>query len=455
MSPRTRALAAAVALVAAVATAVTVGVGGWTSSGRPETAPPTPATPTPTTAAPPAPRAAPAPCPEEPAPAAPAPPALVAALQEGLRQPGFGGVTVSASVWVDGYGEVLAAGADAALPPASVQKVFTAMGALSLFEPDDALTTAVRASGPVAGGVLQGDLVLVGGGDPTLTARGPHSLDALAAQVRQTGVTRIAGSVVADESRYDTARAAPGWQDWQQPAYVGPMSALMVDDNRRRTDPAYLTAPATGNAEAFRAALADHGVTVVGPVAAGTAPPGAPVVASLRSAPVPTLVREMLQRSDNETAELLAREAGVEAGGPGTTPAGTAALTAALTPLCVPLTGVADDGSGLSRADRRTAREWRRLLQAATTQPWGAAFRDSLPLAGRSGTLAGRFRGTPAEGNVRAKTGTIIGGRSLAGYLTTAGGRPAVFAIVVNGDGWRASLPAIDRLVVALAGDRS
>jgi D-alanyl-D-alanine carboxypeptidase/D-alanyl-D-alanine-endopeptidase (penicillin-binding protein 4) len=178
-------------------------------------------------------------------------------------------------------------------------------------------------------------------------------------------------------------------------------------------------------------------------------------VASLRSRPVPELVTEMLQRSDNETAELLAREAGLEAGTAGTTPAGTAALTAALAPLCVPLHGVADDGSGLSRADRRTAREWRQLLQAATAQPWGSAFRDALPVAGRSGTLAGRFRGTPAEGNVHAKTGTIIGGRSLAGYLTTAGGRDAVFAIVVNGDGWRSAGRAIDRLVVTLAADAS
>jgi serine-type D-Ala-D-Ala carboxypeptidase/endopeptidase (penicillin-binding protein 4) len=436
------------------AAVVVVGVGGWTSPGGEETArPPPPAvrpSTTVTTAPPP-----PAACPVEPAPSGPAPPGLVAALQGALAAPGFRGVTVGASMWVEGYGEVLAAGADVPLPPASVQKLFTAMGALALFEPDDALTTAVRAAGPVAGGVLRGDLVLVGGGDPTLTARGPHSLDALAAQVRRAGVTHVAGSVVADESRYDAARAAPGWQDWQQPAYVGPMSALMVDDNRRRSDPAYLEQPATGNGELFRAALGAHGVTVTGPVAPGTAPPDAPVVASLRSRPVPALVTEMLQQSDNETAELLAREAGLEAGAPGTTPAGTAALTAALEPLCVPLAGVADDGSGLSRADRRTAREWRRLLQAATTQPWGAMLRDGLPLAGRSGTLAGRFSGTPAEANVRAKTGTIIGGRSLAGYLTTAGGRPAVFAIVVSGDGWRASQPAIDRLVATLAADPS
>jgi serine-type D-Ala-D-Ala carboxypeptidase/endopeptidase (penicillin-binding protein 4) len=441
-----------------LATGAAIAVGVVAVGERPVAPGTTPTTTAPATTAPPTtpPRTRAAPtCPAEPRPNAAAPAPLVAALQWALADPGFRDVTVGASLWVDGYGEVLAAGADAPLPPASVQKVFTAMGALSLFEPDDAQTTAVRAAGPVADGVLHGDLVLVGGGDPTLTARGPHSLDALAAQVRQAGITSVAGSVVADESRYDAARAAPGWQAWQQPAYVGPMSALTVDDNRRRTDPAYLASPATGNAEVFRAALAGAGVRVAGSVVGGRAPSGAPVVASLRSPPVPALVTEMLQRSDNETAELLAREAGLEAGGAGTTPAGTAALSAALAPLCVPLAGVADDGSGLSRADRRTAREWRQLLQAARAQPWGATFRDSLPLAGRSGTLAGRFSGTPAEGNVRAKTGTIIGGRSLAGYLTTAGGRPAVFAVVVNGDGWRASQSAIDRLVATLAGDRS
>jgi D-alanyl-D-alanine carboxypeptidase/D-alanyl-D-alanine-endopeptidase (penicillin-binding protein 4) len=438
--------------VAAAVVAVAVGIGGWTAPDEEEVVPPRPRTTTvPLTPGTPAPTA-PA-CPNDQEAAAAPPPALVAALQQALA--GFRDVTVGVSMWVEGYGEVLASGADVPLSPASVQKVFTAMGALSLFEPDDAFTTAVRAIGPVAGGVLRGDLVLVGGGDPTLTARGPHSLDTLAVQVRQAGITSVAGSVVADESRHDAARAAPGWQGWQQPAYVGPMSALMVDDNRRRTDPGYLASPATGNAEVFRAALAAHGVAVAPRVVAGTAPPGASEVASLSSRPVPELVTEMLQRSDNETAELLAREAGLEAGTAGTTPSGTAALTASLRPLCVPLAGVADDGSGLSRADRRTAREWRQLLEAATSQPWGARFRDSLPLAGRSGTLAGRFRGTPAEGNVRAKTGTIIGGRSLAGYLTTAGGRPAVFAIVVNGDGWRASQPAIDRLVTTLAADRS
>jgi serine-type D-Ala-D-Ala carboxypeptidase/endopeptidase (penicillin-binding protein 4) len=383
------------------------------------------------------------------------PPPLVAALGRAMADPGFRGVTVGASVWVEGHGEVLASGADVPLAPASTQKLLTAMGALSLFEADDAMTTAVRAGGRVADGVVQGDLVLVGGGDPTLTADGPHSLDALADQVARAGIAEVAGDVVGDESRHDAARAAPGWQDWQLPTYVGPMSALMVDDNRHRADPAYVAAPAMGNAALFRAALVRRGITVAGSAAAGTAPPGAPVVASLRSPPVPVLVADMLRRSDNEVAELVTREAALEAGAAASTPAGTAALTAALRALCLPLEGVADDGSGLSRADRRSAREWRQLLQAARAAPWWPTFRDGLPVAGHTGTLAARFRGTPAEGNLRAKTGTIIGGRALAGYLTTAGGRQAVFAVVANGGGWRSALGAIDRLVVTVAADRS
>src|SRR5918994_6169349 len=129
---------------------------------------------------------------------------------------------------------------------------------------------------------------------------------------------------------------------------------------------------------------------------------------------------------------------------------GFGATTLALTPLCVPLAGVADDGSGLSRGNARSARGWRVMLQAARAQPWWPTLADGLPLAGRSGTLAGRFHGTAAEANVRAKTGTIIGGTALSGYGTTAGGRAFVFSVVVNGPGAEKSAGAIDALVAAV-----
>ncbi|MGH9004387.1 MAG: D-alanyl-D-alanine carboxypeptidase, partial [Acidimicrobiia bacterium] len=127
----------------------------------------------------------------------------------------------------------------------------------------------------------------------------------------------------------------------------------------------------------------------------------------------------------------------------------------ALAGLGVHFTGRSADGSGLSREDRHSAREFLGMLRVAGFQPWGNYLLESLPLAGRSGTLARRLRGTPAEGNVRAKTGWIDEARALSGYLTTAGGRRAVFSVVVNG-----TVPgspvvgAVDDLV-AVAADRS
>ena len=141
---------------------------------------------------------------------------------------------------------------------------------------------------------------------------------------------------------------------------------------------------------------------------------------------------------------------------PGSTAGGLAAITDAVRNLGVPLAGVAADGSGLSRADRRSAREWRSLLQAARGQPWAERLVGSLPLGARTGTLARRFARTAAEGNVRAKTGWIDEARSLSGYLTTAGGRPVVFSIVINGTTPTSpALNALDTLVAAIAADRS
>ncbi|MGH9031268.1 MAG: D-alanyl-D-alanine carboxypeptidase/D-alanyl-D-alanine endopeptidase, partial [Acidimicrobiia bacterium] len=300
-----------------------------------------------------------------------------------------------------------------------------------------------------------GGLVIVAGGDPTLTGSGPHSLDALAGQVRAAGITEVAGPLVVDESRYDTARRASGWQDWQVPAYAGPLSAFMVDRNRYRGDPEFLADPALANAERFRLALGAHGVTVAGPTGYGSAPADAPVVGSLTSVPMAALVDATLMRSDNMAAELILKEVGRAGAGDGSSAAGAAATRSALAPLCVPITGVDDDGSGLSRANGRSAREWRVLLQGARSQPWAPFLVNAMPLAGRTGTLAGRFHGTAAEGNVRAKTGTIIGGIALSGYGTTLGGRAFVFSVIANGPASNGGQDALDALVAAVAADPS
>jgi serine-type D-Ala-D-Ala carboxypeptidase/endopeptidase (penicillin-binding protein 4) len=314
---------------------------------------------------------------------------------------------------------------------------------LAVLGPDARFTTEVRST-------PDGSLVVTAGGDPSLTASGPHSLEALAAQVRTAGITTVPGALVVDESRQDSVRRAAGWQDWQFPAYAGPLSALMVDRNRYRRDAAFLADPGIAHGELLRGALEAHGVRVAGPTVHGSVSDGA-VVASLTSAPVSALLTDTLLRSDNMAAEELLKEVGHATGAPGSTSGGLAATRSALEPLCVPLSGTDDDGSGLSRANGRSPREWRRLLLAARDEPWWPQLETALPLAGRSGTLASRFRGTAADGSVRAKTGTISGGIALSGIGTTIGGRAFVFSVLVNGDGSQAATGPLDSLIAAVA----
>jgi D-alanyl-D-alanine carboxypeptidase/D-alanyl-D-alanine-endopeptidase (penicillin-binding protein 4) len=388
-----------------------------------------------------------APCTQDPgltAQASPVPADLATAVQRFTTDPAVMANRFGLSIWVDGVGEVGAHEPDLPLFPASNQKLLTAMGVLAVLGPDARFTTEVRST-------ADGNLVVVAGGDPSLAARGPHSLDALAAQVRAAGITVVPGALVIDDSRHDAMRRAAGWQDWQFPAYAGPLSALMVDRNRYRRDPAFLADPGLEHGDLFRSALAAHGVHVAGPTVHGPAQDGSAVVASLTSAPAFALLADTMLRSDNMRAEELLKEVGRSTGEPGSTLGGLAATREALKPLCVPFTGADDDGSGLSRANGRSAREWRVLLQTARAQPWGQHLEATLPVAGRSGTLASRFRGTAAEGSVRAKTGTIIGGIALSGYGTTVGGRAFVFSVLVNGDRSGAAQGPLDALIAAVA----
>lgn len=424
------------------------------------------------TACPPAgPSSPPATAPSEPPAAAPAAPVAtptppvnpVAAALSGLigarlADARLAGTTVGLSVWVEGLGEVAGHNGDLPLTPASNQKLFTAMGVLALIPQTDRLVTEVRATGAQEGHALNGDLILVGGGDPTLNAKGPHSLDDLAAAVKARGIDEVRGSLVGDETRYDNVRGAPGWLPQHVPVFIGPLSALVVDRNQLRPDAEYAANPLPGTLPYLRAALLRAGVRVLGPNVSGAAPPESAVLAALPSPPIGDLVGEMLNQSDNLIAELLVKEVGyrIARPAPGSTAGGLAAITDAVGNLGVPLAGVAADGSGLSRADRRSAREWRSLLQAARGQPWAERLVGSLPLGARTGTLARRFARTAAEGNVRAKTGWIDEARSLSGYLTTAGGRPVVFSIVINGTTPTSpALNALDTLVAAIAADRS
>jgi serine-type D-Ala-D-Ala carboxypeptidase/endopeptidase (penicillin-binding protein 4) len=370
-----------------------------------------------------------------------------------MADPRFGGSTVSASVWVEGWGEVVAHEPDLALIPASNAKLFTAMGALALLDQQARLDTRALVTGPVVGGIVEGDLVVVGGGDPTLRRSGPHSLDALAWWIRAAGVESVTGALIIDESRWDDQRAAAGWYHSYRPAHAGALSALLVDENRSRADEEYLENPTVANGAAMWMALGGAGVHVDGGVHEGHEAPGAVEIARVESPTIAELTHLMLLHSDNMIAEALVKEIGAQAG-EGSTAAGLGAIDAALERACLRSDGMAADGSGLSRLSTRSAREWRSMLQAARSQPWGPALEAWLPVAGHSGTLRSRLTGEATVGNVRAKTGTTAPSRALSGYLSTVDGRAAVFSVVVNGSSPGAALPAVDDLVATVASAR-
>jgi D-alanyl-D-alanine carboxypeptidase/D-alanyl-D-alanine-endopeptidase (penicillin-binding protein 4) len=170
------------------------------------------------------------------------------------------------------------------------------------------------------------------------------------------------------------------------------------------------------------------------------------------------MVHTMLRESDNMTAEMLVKEVGLQVAGEGSSEAGMEAILDALErSLCMEIPGLNDDASGVSRDNRRTTSTWMQMLVAARDEPWFERFHEGLPVAGaEDGTLAGRFLGTSAVGDVQAKTGTIGTAVALSGYAQTEGDREVAFSIVVNGDQPESdAVPALDAVVLAVQSDDS
>jgi len=345
------------------------------------------------------------------------------------------------------------------VPPASTAKVVTAVAVLAAVGPDARLVTRAVA------GAAPGEVVLVGGGDPTLTAGragaypGAARLDVLAAAVR----TALRGTrptrVVVDGSLWTGPLLGPGWDaDVVGAGYGAPATAVMLDGGR--VSPRSLRRTTVPDLSAGRA-LARLLRVPASAVVRGTAPPGAPQLGSVSSPPVATLVELMLQRSDNVLAEALARRVAVARGAPASFAGAAGATRAVITDLGLDVSGqLLVDGSGLSRGNRLTADLLTRLLVAAAApdQPRLRAVLSGLPVAAWSGTLEKRFvRGAalPAAGLVRAKTGTLSGVSALAGVVVDADGRQLAFAVVasrVPPGGRLGAEAALDRVAAALAG---
>ena len=351
------------------------------------------------------------------------------------------------------------------LVPGSTAKLITTSAALLTLNPTSSLVTRVLAGGQ------PGAVVLVGGGDPTLTALPPGKfgvypdparLTELAEQVKKSSGGRVT-KVMIDTGRYRGPGLAPGWDEGDIAAgNITPISPLMLDGGRidpTQQDGARVPDPAQQAGLAF-AKLLGLGRSAVVP---GTAPPNAEVMGSVVSAPVAELVETLLQKSDNVLAEVLARETAIARGGEPSFDGAVEATMAALTQAGIPTTGAAMvDGSGLSTQDRVPAQLLAALVAAAAAPAQGPDDTEflrpvltGLPVAGGDGTLEDRFApgagSSVGRGVVRAKTGTLTGASSLAGVVVDADQRLLVFAFMSNGALPLRVRPKLDDLAAELS----
>ncbi|HEU5474574.1 MAG TPA: D-alanyl-D-alanine carboxypeptidase/D-alanyl-D-alanine-endopeptidase [Actinophytocola sp.] len=210
-------------------------------------------------------------------------------------------------------------------------------------------------------------------------------------------------------------------------------------------------------ASLFRAALRAHGVRVLGRTTRAATPPDARTLADRRSMPLSELLVPFLKLSNNLHAEILMKAMGRARSGQGSWTAGVAAVNSVLPGLGIdPARLFLVDGSGLSRMDHISPDQLTALLLAARAKPWFGVWYDALPVAGVpdrmvGGTLRNRMRGTPAAGNVHAKTGSLTGVSALSGYVTAADGRLLVFSMVTNNSVGVSLRPIEDAVAVRLA----
>jgi D-alanyl-D-alanine carboxypeptidase/D-alanyl-D-alanine-endopeptidase (penicillin-binding protein 4) len=364
------------------------------------------------------------------------------------------------------------------VPPASTAKLVTAAAALTYIGPDTVFTTKTVLANV---GTTTPTVVFVGAGDPTLA--GPrasllpypavaHLSDLVRATVTSLNARHIHDvRVVVDDRLFSGPRTGTAWKpNYLTDGDVSPVTALSVDagrllpDNKESTPDDRAADPPLTAGRDLVALLSRAGVHVLGSVARGVAPAGAPTLGAVSSPTVAALVARMLQHSDNDVAEALFRHIAIARHQPGTFVGGAVAVRQWLATLGVDIRAAQlVDGSGLSLRDRLSPIVLTAVLRAVA-DPAQTSLRpmiEGLPVAGFTGTLAARYRVPPRKvlpdvgaGSVRAKTGTLTGVSALAGYVTDADGRLLAFAFIANAvpvGGLTAAQAALDRIAGRLS----
>ncbi|OBH24238.1 D-alanyl-D-alanine carboxypeptidase [Mycobacterium sp. E342] len=374
----------------------------------------------------------------------PNPAGVTAALAAIAADPNLGRLGARVTDALTGK-ELWQVGDDLPLVPASTNKVLTAAAALLTLDRQARISTRVVAGSQNA----QGPVVLVGAGDPVLSAappgvdtwyRGSARIGDLVEQVRRSGVTPTAVQV--DTSAFSGPTMAQGWDVADvDNGDIAPIESVMIDAGRIQ--------PSTVNSRRSRTPALDAGRELAkalgldpAAVTIATAPSGARQLAVVQSAPLVQRLSEMMDHSDNVMAECIAREVAAAINRPRSFAGAADAVSNRLSTAHVDTGGITlMDSSGLSVDDRLTAKTLDGVLQAAAgpDQPALRALLDLLPIAAGSGTLADRFTDAASNqgpaGWLRAKTGSLTATNALAGVLTDRSGRVLTFAFISNAAG--------------------
>ncbi|MEO8194501.1 MAG: D-alanyl-D-alanine carboxypeptidase/D-alanyl-D-alanine-endopeptidase [Gemmatimonadales bacterium] len=334
--------------------------------------------------------------------------------------------------------------------PASNQKVLTGAVALTKLGPDYRYRTSIVTHGVVRDGVLNGDLIVIGRGDPTISDRvhgdAMKAMREVADSIKARGINRVTGALMQGGNAFPDSIYGYGWEwDDLSGSSGAPVDELLFNEGmvqrpariegRDTTISIATRAPGYSYLSALYLALSQSGVPVNGLVNLAmdslTAP--ADTVYAFSSPPLREILKHFLKPSQNQIGEVLLKTIGLEKTGLGTADSGAVVVMRQLREWGADSTGmVVYDGSGLSRHDLVTPETLVKILVAMQKDTAFSVFYDALPIAGVDGTIRTRMKGTPAENNLRAKTGTIEFVRSLSGYVDTADGERLVFSFLSN-----------------------
>lgn len=333
------------------------------------------------------------------------------------------------------------------LLPASIMKSLTIASLMQLTEPEDRYITEVYLEGPVRNGVLQGNLLIVGSGDPTVNSRyEPKSaefVNEIVQALKKKGITEISGEIAVEQGVFSGPSQPDSWASGDKGSYYGTgVHGFNFEDNR--VGKASVKSPASIFLNRLQTALTKTGIAVGN---REELPNGRKLLLRHQSGPIFEIMRSCMMRSDNMFAETLLRTYALRRGKEGSTEAGAREETDFWRKKGMPMEGVKIvDGSGLSRQNRLTASFLANVLKDMAGDVDYASY---FPLAGQEGTLRGFLKDSELDAYIAMKTGSMNGVQCYAGYKLDDDFAPT-HAVVVMGNNFKGSRDAYRKAVANL-----